>query len=392
MRVLFLSHTGRMSGGERALLELLRGLPGEVSPVVATPPGALASALRQAGADVTTVPAAEGSLRLHPLHTPIAVAAIARSALAVGRIARREGADVIHANSIRSGLVAVLAHRLGAPPPVVYVHDCLPDSRVANATRRAILRGAGVVLANSDHTAANFAAGLPRADVRTTYNGMIDESGRLVELDGAEPPEREEARARLGLAGEPLLGVVAQITPWKGQDTAIDAIPAVRREHPGARLLLAGEAKFTGAGTRFDNRAHLERLRARVAELELADHVEFLGERRDALDVIAALDVLLAPSWEEPFGRTIVEAMSVGTPVVATSVGGPAEIVEDGLSGRLVPPRNAPRLAEAVLDLAADPDRRRRMAEEGRRAAATRFTLRAHAGDVIAAYRDSVAG
>ena len=185
----------------------------------------------------------------------------------------------------------------------------------------------------------------------------------------------------------PLLGVVAQISPWKGQDTAVEAFADVRREHPGARLLLVGEAKFTGSGTRFDNVAFRDGLRARAAELGIADGVEFLGDRRDALDWIAALDVLLAPSWEEPFGRTIVEAMAIGTPVIATSVGGPAEIVEDGVSGRLVPPRDPAALAAAALELLASPELRERFEAEGRRAAG-RFTLDAHADVVLGAYRD----
>ena len=195
---------------------------------------------------------------------------------------------------------------------------------------------------------------------------MIDADGRLASRRGGEMPSREEARGRLGLQGPgPLLGVVAQISPWKGQDTAVEAFAEVRREHTGARLLLIGEAKFTGAATRFDNVEFRDGLRSRAAELGIADGVEFLGDRRDALEWIAALDVLLAPSWEEPFGRTIVEAMAIGTPVIATAVGGPAEIVEDGVSGRLVRPRDPAALAAAALELLASPEQRRALRGRG---------------------------
>ena len=388
MRVLYLNHTGRMSGAERSLLELFPALPADVSPLLATPAGPFADAARERGVEVATVPGAEGSLRPHPVQTPLALAGIARAVVAVARLARREGADLIHANSVRAGLVASFARRAGGPPWLVYVHDCLPESRLAGMTKRAILSGGGVVLANSDYTAAGFTRGEPGADVRTTYNGMIDADGRLASLRGAEMPRPNEARRRLGLEGAgPLLGVVAQISPWKGQDTAVEAFAAVRREHPGARLILVGEAKFTGAATRFDNVAFRDDLRSRAAELGIADGVEFLGDRRDALDWIAALDVLLAPSWEEPFGRTIVEAMAIGTPVIATAVGGPAEIVEDGVSGRLVPPRDPAALAAAALELLGSPELRERYDAEGRRAAG-RFTVDAHARVVLGAYRD----
>ena len=387
LRVLYLNHTGRMSGAERSLLELLGALPEDISAVLATPTGAFADAARAQGTRVVDVPAAEGSLRPHPVRTPLAVAGIARAAVAVRSLARRERADVVHANSVRAGLVAGAARRLGGPPELVYVHDCLPATRMAALTRRAIPSAGGAVVANSDYTAAAF-AGDGAAPVRTVYNGMLDGDGRLASLRGAAMPDRDRARARLGLDHEgPLLGVVAQISPWKGQDAAIEAFAAVRREHPRARLLLAGEAKFAAPGTRFDNLAFLAGLRARVLELGLADGVEFLGDRADALEVIAALDVLLAPSWEEPFGRTVVEAMAIGTPVVATAIGGPAEIVEDGVSGRLADPRDPGALARATLELLASPEERARVEAEGRRAAG-RYTLAAHVEAFIGAYRD----
>jgi glycosyltransferase involved in cell wall biosynthesis len=389
VRILYLNHTGRMSGAERSLLELLSALPDEVARSVASPPGPFAAAAREQDESVAIVPPAEGSLRLDPARTPLAVGGIVRAAFAVARLARRERADLIHANSIRAGLVARAARRLGAPPAVVYVHDCLPDSWVANATRRAIHSADSIVLANSHYTAANFGGRQHRGEVRTSYNGMIDDRGELVSLHGRGVPSRPESRSRFDVPG-PLIGVVAQITPWKGQDTAIEALAIMRREHPDARLLLVGETKFLGKDTRFDNRAYLAGLRRRVAELGIADGVDFLGERDDALEIIAALDVLLAPSWEEPFGRTIVEAMVVGTPVVATAVGGPAEIIEDGVSGRLVAPRDPELLADALLELLANPGQRDRIAREGR-SAARRFRLADHKDTVVSAYGAAVA-
>ena len=80
-------------------------------------------------------------------------------------------------------------------------------------------------------------------------------------------------------------------------------------------------------------------LRELVAREGLQDRVSWLGEREDVPELIGALDVLLLPSWEEPFGRALIEAMALGVPVVATSVGGPPEIVEQGRQGYLLAPR-----------------------------------------------------
>lgn len=389
MRVLYLNHTGLMSGGERSLLELLSALPEGVSPTVGSPEGPFASAAREAGIPVATVPAAEVGLRLSP-QTPRALARLGRLTLTVRRLARRERVDLVHANSVRAGLVAALARRLGAPPAVVYVRDCMPDSVAANLTRRLILSGSAAVLANSRYTARNFAAGSERS-VGTVYPGMLDGGGELVSQKGAPLNDRAELRRDLGFRAGSLIGLVAQITPWKGQDTAIEALDVVRRHHPDARLLLIGEAKFLAKGTRYDNSTYLSDLRRLVAERGLQGSVEFIGERPDVLRLIAALDLLVAPSWEEPFGRTVVEAMALGTPVVATSVGGPGEIVEDGVSGRLVAPRDPQALAGAVLELLGRDGTRERMAEAGR-AAARRFGLEQYVNGIVSVYDEALRG
>src|SRR3954471_3347361 len=126
MNVLLLNHTAQVSGAERVLLTLISNLPDEVRAHVACPPGPLADAGHEFGVPVHGVPGTVGSLKLHPLHTPRAVVDIARSAFALRRIAREVEADVVHANSVRAGLIAVLAAALGAPRPLVHLHDRLP--------------------------------------------------------------------------------------------------------------------------------------------------------------------------------------------------------------------------------------------------------------------------
>ena len=166
----------------------------------------------------------------------------------------------------------------------------------------------------------------------------------------------------------PVLALVGQITPWKGQEEAVRAIARVRAAYPSAILLLVGEAKFVSRATRYDNRSYLRRLHETVAELGLGDAVRFLGEREQVPDILRACDVALLPSWEEPFGRAVVEAMAMGTPVIATSVGGPAEIIRDGVDGVLVAPRRTDELAAAIIELLADePAAVRWVSRHGRR-------------------------
>ena len=370
MRVLYVSHTAVVSGGERSLLDMLAALDGRVDALLATPGGELRALAESRGIRTTPLIGTAGSLRLHPLHTPRAIAEMAIAALQVRRAATRHEAELVHANSIRAGLVLALA-RFRRTPTIVHVRDCLPPGRVSAATLRVIARTATTIVANSRYTADSVRAMAPRARLEVVHNA--------VDLERFDPSgiDRAAARRRLGEPepGAALLGVVAQITPWKGQETAIEALRLLRAAGLDAKLLLVGGAKFVSAATRYDNEAYLARLQALVADAGLNDSVSWLGEREDVPEIVRALDVLLLPSWEEPFGRALVEAMALEVPVVATSVGGPSEIVEDGRDGYLVPPRRPQEWADAIRRVLRTPDHRAAMGRAGRERVQREFTF-----------------
>jgi L-malate glycosyltransferase len=381
MRVLYVSHTAVVSGAERSLLDLLGALPDTVRPLLATPPGQLQTLAQQGGIATTTITGTAGSLRVHPLHTPRALVEMAVAAWQVRRAAASHRADVVHANSIRAGIVLAFA-RLRRTPTIVHVRDCLPPGAASKVTLRLVAATARTVSTNSHDTAGLVRAVAPGARVDVVHNP--------VDLARFDPDaiDRVDARARLGSAGghDLLLGVVGQLSPWKGQDTAIEALGLLCRKGVDAHLLLVGSAKFVARSTRFDNNDYVARLQALVERDGLEDRVSWLGEREDVPEIIRALDVLLLPSWEEPFGRAVVEAMAMGVPVVATDVGGPREIMQDGREGYLREPRNAPAWAHAVRLLADSPALASEMGRAGRRRAQRSFTLQQHVTSVLEVY------
>jgi L-malate glycosyltransferase len=395
MRVLYVNHTAEVSGAERSLLDLLSTLPGTIEPRVAAPAGRLTQEVARLGIPVTTIAGTAGSLRLHPLHTPRALAEMSLAAAQVHRAARRHRVDVVHANSIRAGIVLALA-RLSptATMPaatIAHVRDCLPPGAVATTTLRVVGSGATTVLANSHYTARSVLAAAPKTDVEVVHNP--------VDLARWDPGRIERERVRDGLGesfGEAggqklLLGVVAQLSPWKGQDTAIEALKLLCEQRIDAHLLLVGSAKFVDRATRFDNQGYVARLHRLVAEAGLEDRVSWLGERDDVPELVCALDMLLLPSWEEPFGRALIEAMAMRVPVVATSVGGPPEIVTDGCEGLLVRPRDPRGWARAIHKLAEDPGLRASMGQAGRLRVLNQFSAQHHARAVLAVYERAVA-
>jgi glycosyltransferase involved in cell wall biosynthesis len=386
MRVLYVNHTAEVSGAEHSLLSLLAGLPDTVQPRLAAPRGRLTSAVERLGIPTTAIAGTAGSLRLHPLHTPRALAEMTLAATQARRAARRHGAEVVHANSIRAGIVLGLA-RLSPAATVVHVRDCLPAGVASTATLRLIAATATTVVANSRYTAQSVRAAAPGARLEVVYNPVDLEHWDAVRID------RAEARARLGAVGGRglLLGVVAQLSPWKGQDTAIEALKQVCEEGLDAHLLLIGSAKFRARATRFDNEGYVARLRAMVADAGLQDRVSWLGERNDVPELVGALDILLLPSWEEPFGRALIEAMALQVPVIATAVGGPPEILADGREGLLLPPRQPHAWARAIRELAANPERRREMGCAGRRRVEQSFTTARHVAAVREVYERAIA-
>jgi len=364
-------------------VRLLGGLPDHVQAAVACPAaGRLAEVLRERGVEHLAIPGTHVSFRLDPRTTPRGLAALAGSAVAMRSAQRDWRPDVVHANGVRAGLLALGARAAGGAPLVVQVHDNLPGGPLGRAVRLVLAAGADRVIAVSDATARSFDEGLPRPVARHVYISIDHERFRAGG-DGAA------VRRELGVPLDaPLLGEVAQITPWKGQLVAIEALAALRRRHAGARLVLVGHVAFAWRGVRYDNGRYLQELHERARALGVEDAVSFVGQRADVPDILAALDLFLLPSWDEPFGTAAVEAMACGVVPLVGDSGGVTEYVRDGVSGRVLPAREPERWARAAAELLDDPARRTAMAREAT-AVAARFTDEAYTRSCLEAYREA---
>jgi L-malate glycosyltransferase len=387
MRILFYNHTGLVSGAERSLLELVGGLAARGEEVlVASPEGPLGRHIASLGVQHEQVPGTTASFKLSLPGYGRAGAELARAAIVLQWVATRFEADVVHANSIRGGLVAGVASARNGAPVVVHARDALQRGPVVEGIRLALGASTSHVIAISAHVEQALGLRSRKVPVSVVHNP--------VDLERFDPAtvDRAAMRTVLGADGDaPLLGLIAQITPWKGQDDAIRMLAALKTRQPGARLLLVGEPKFVGKDVRFDNMAYNTRLAELVNSLGLADSVDFLGEREDVPEVLSALDLLLVPSWQEPFGRTVIEGMAMGRAVMATDVGGPAEVIRDGEDGRLLPPRSPERWADAAAELLGDRARLARM-EDAARAAAQRFDRDAYVRRIVGLYEGVISG
>lgn len=172
---------------------------------------------------------------------------------------------------------------------------------------------------------------------------------------------------------------VGQIEPRKRQQDAIRALSEIAGQCPSARLAIAGNV--------FDS-AYLESLKRLASQLGIADRVEFLGPRNDVLQLMAQASGLIHCAESEAFGWVIVEAMSVGTPVIAAASEGPREIIESGASGLLVPPGDVTGFAAAMKALITDPALAAKLSAQGRQVVARRFSVSAMVDQTRSVYLD----
>ncbi len=348
-------------GGQRQVLLLCRGLAARYHPVtlVALEGGELARRARAVGLDVEETPAAG---ELDP-----------RAVRAVVRAVRRRRAAVVALHSSRShgiGALARLALGPGRPAFVVTRRVAFPPR--TDLLNRWKYRAAvdGFVAISGAVAAALEAAGVARERIRIVHSGV--ETPRVPE--GVRAAVRDE----LGLPRRAELAVaVGGLTEEKGHRDLVLSWRRVLEERPRAVLLVVGDGPL---------REELEDLA--VAEGILPEELEFLGHRDDPERLIAAADVLVHPSLMEGLGTVILDAMLLGVPVVATSVGGIPELVEDGVTGVLVPPRSPEALADAVAALLGDRKLARRLAAAARRRAEAAFTADAMVEGTLAAYRE----
>lgn len=367
IRAVFLSHTAAPSGAELATLRLLTELRrgGAVDPsVLLTAPGPLVDLLRARRIPVTVCGNAFDSATLTvagsgPLRLLTGATGLIRLGARLGALVRSEGADVVVAQSTKALLMGAVAARRAGVPLVWQVHD-----RVSGAYFGRILAFALRVLG---WTTARGVVANSRSTLRTLYTrGRV----AVIAYPGVEPianpsrvPQRDPGAIRIAMVG--------RLTPWKGQDVLLRALPLLR-DRPAAVDLVGGS--FFGEQ---DYRAQLERI---VAELRLP--VEFAGHVDDPGPYFARADIAVHCSViAEPFGQVVVEAMAAGCAVVAAAAGGPTEIVRPEVDGLLVPPGDPIALAAALDRLIADPDLRARLGAAARHRSAD-FGIAATAGAV----------
>lgn len=287
---------------------------------------------------------------------------------------RREVPQIIHTNTrVTNQLGGLINIYCQAVFNHIRDRDPLPSWKFK------LIGNADLLIANSRKTKEFLiAGGVPQDKIRLIYNG--------IDINKFDPERfnRTVCKEKLGIAkNQKVITTIGQIYPRKGISFLIKACKRLAFAESHAelkvKLLIVGSDPTP-------NERNLTFLKSLISRLNLEEKVEFLGYREDIPDILAATDVFVLPSLEEPFGRVLIEAMAMKVPVVATNVGGIPEIVEDGKSGFLVPPKDPKALAEKLLVLLKDDKMREEFGIQGRKIVEEKFTLEKHIKEIEKIY------
>ena len=361
LRVVYLDHVARLSGGELALLRLLPHLREVNAHVILFEDGPFAARLREAGISVEILPL-DRRVRETRKDKIVPGRISPRLAWATGaytvrlaRRLRRLDPDLVHTNSLKAGVIGSVAARLVGVPVVWHLHDRLAGDYLPAPTA-ALMRWwmrtfATRVIANSSHTAATLST--RHSPLLRMFTTAVPEVSVVPAL--ATPFEvAPQMERREGFT----VGMIGRLAPWKGQDIFLKAF--ARAFPDGAeQAVIVGSAMFEED----DFAVSLPRL---AAELGIADRVEWRGFVEDIPRELAGFDVLVhASRVAEPFGQVVLEAFAAGVAMVAADDGGPQEIIRDGHDGLLCLPGDIAAFAAALTRLREDSDFRERIAAAG---------------------------
>lgn len=289
----------------------------------------------------------------------------------VSSIVRERKVDVLHTHMSRAHMFGVLLKYLSGVPCVATAH---------NRHLQLHWRWNDLVIANSEATRRfqirhNL---VPPRRIRTVY--CFSDLGKFQAVDQTV---RARTRRELDMAeGQPLLGVIGEVVQRKGHIHLFRALPRIAQAYPNFKLAILGRFKRHEADTR--------QLRRFLVEHKLFRRVIWLGRRNNVADFLAAMDVCVVPSIEEPLGLVAMEAQAAGTPLIVTNTGGLVEIVQDDINGLIVPTKNPEAITDAVIRLLGDRQLQTRLIENGRLNVSQRFSPRFLTAQVAEALQEVV--
>ncbi len=387
MKIVFYSHTGQVSGAENILLLLLKKLNRTRFRAEAVCPaeGGLAEKIRELGIPCRSAATLEARFTWRIDLFLKYLISFFRTILNLRKKIKIAEPDLVHANSIRAGLVATSA-TVGTNIPVFWhLQDELKTHPFSTLIRLFVLFSKRTRLISvSQATAKSFYGRLLKTCRKNTPLRIIHNAIETEKFE-FDPANRSKIRKELGLSeSEFLLGLVGQITPRKGQLELVRTFAETLETQTNSTLLIVGEPMFN------QDREYLRRIKQTIDENGLTEKVKLLGQRNDVPALMQALDVLVVNSRSEALVVVAIEAMACGTPVIATDAGGTREMIEHRFNGLIVPFGDTEKLKNSILELSQNTELRRQFSERGKQIVAEKLTAEKFITDLEDFFCESV--
>jgi len=369
IKILFISHSSTMFGAERSLLLLLKNIDrNRFEPIIILPRfGPLKEKIERLNIKTYEVksPWWVSGRKRNVIWTILRLGyCIVREIISLSKlykIIKKEKIDVIYTNTIVNFSGAIISC-ITQKPHIWHIREILPGNPDLHfflpykVLFKFISRFSNVVITNSCATADQFQSIIPNEKIRVIYNAVdLNEFKNILSFPNINGVKTTDY----------IVAVIGSLQRRKAQDDAIKAIKIVKEIIPNIKLLIVGEGS-----KKFKN--YLKHL---AFKLDVSDNVIFTGYRDDVPAILHRCNLLLVPSWNEPFGRVVIEAMAAGIPVIGADSGGVKEIVKDGVNGYLVPPKDPIKIAEKIIYLFYHPMLAKKMGNEGRKIVKEKFSI-----------------
>jgi glycosyltransferase involved in cell wall biosynthesis len=379
--VLYLECTGDLYGTGTSLLNMAVRLKNMgIVPIVLLPNlGPLTKKLSQYGIDyyvISNLSIIRRSI-INPLIFLKFVCSVIPATLTVFRIIKRFEVDIVHTNSAVT-LNGAMAAKLARIPHVWHIRENFMffPQMLWRPFQEFIFRFSTLIVCNSEATRAQFGKNKYSQKLRVIYNGMDPN------WYDSYVTTRGLFKKQLGLSdGTHLVATIGRISEIKGQEFFVEAIARLKTK-------LNISVKFIVVGDVYPGNEHYrESLIKRIDDLEIGGLVWLHGYVEDIRHLLCDLDILVVPTLiPEGFGNTVLEAMAASRPVIATKLGGPTEIIVDGTTGILVDPQDPNELAESILDLLRNREKRKRMGMAGRQRLIDMFDIKLMIEKILSLY------
>lgn len=343
--ILFVSNISVLGGAERTLVDILKYLDKNkyLLHLATNKTGELSSVVSSLGIPILHLP----FLRLKRSVSPLYLASVVKNVLCVSlqlaEYIRKNSISIVHANNDASMLYAGIATMLTRTPCIWHCRDF---SRIG-CLHKLMCRWASKIVAVSQSVADYLRNSVPQ--LKGPNNKLV------VIMNGIDTKQIVTQKLTCNLRNEfgiqeneIIICTVGQLVPWKNHQLFLKAAELIVREIPSAKFIIVGDDMFK------EHPDYVNQLQMTAIKLGLEKKVIFTGYKHDALSIIAESDVLIHTATMEPFGRTLVEAMTLGKPIVAVNSCGPSEIIRSGIDSLLVEPDNPRALADSVLQIVRD--------------------------------------